>query len=78
MKMKKFSVVIAGGGSTFTPGIVRMLVDNLDRLPLDRLYLYDNDQARQAILGEAIDIMLKEEAPDIEFAYTDDPKLAFT
>ena len=24
--MKKFSVVIAGGGSTFTPGIVLMLL----------------------------------------------------
>jgi maltose-6'-phosphate glucosidase len=26
--MKKFSVVIAGGGSTFTPGIVLMLLAN--------------------------------------------------
>ena len=28
--MKKFSVTIAGGGSTFTPGIILMLLDNLD------------------------------------------------
>lgn len=76
--MKKFSVVIAGGGSTFTPGIVKMLLENIDRFPLERLYLYDNDEARQAILGEAIDIMLKEEAPDIDFAYTTDPEKAFT
>ena len=40
--MKKFSVVIAGGGSTFTPGIVKMLLENIDRFPLERLYLYDN------------------------------------
>jgi maltose-6'-phosphate glucosidase len=31
--MKKFSIVVAGGGSTFTPGIVLMLLDNLDRFP---------------------------------------------
>lgn len=28
--MKKFSVLIAGGGSTFTPGIILMLLDNID------------------------------------------------
>ncbi|MEH8223312.1 hypothetical protein Q7I19_20155 [Aeromonas veronii] len=32
--MKKFSVVIAGGGSTFTPGIVLMLLENQHRFPL--------------------------------------------
>ena len=30
--MKKFSVVIAGGGSTFTPGIVLMLLANQDQI----------------------------------------------
>ncbi len=35
--MKKFSVVIAGGGSTFTPGIVLMLLANQDRFPLRSL-----------------------------------------
>ena len=29
--MKKFSIVVAGGGSTFTPGIVLMLLENLDK-----------------------------------------------
>lgn len=28
--MKKFSIVIAGGGSTYTPGIVMMLMHSLD------------------------------------------------
>jgi hypothetical protein len=32
--MKKHSIVIAGGGSTFTPGIVMMMLDNLDRFPI--------------------------------------------
>ena len=34
---KKFSVVIAGGGSTFTPGIVRMLLENLEEVNLEQL-----------------------------------------
>ena len=34
--MKKFSIVIAGGGSTYTPGIVMMLMHSLDRFPIDR------------------------------------------
>lgn len=75
---KKFSVVIAGGGSTFTPGIVRMLLENLDRFPLRTLKLYDNDGERQAILGDALAILLKEQAPEIDFSYTTDPKEAFT
>lgn len=33
MSKKKFSVVIAGGGSTYTPEIILMLLDNMDRLP---------------------------------------------
>lgn len=76
--MKKFSVVIAGGGSTFTPGIVMMMLDNLDRFPLRSLKLYDNDGDRQGILGEALEILLKEQAPEIEFLYTTDPETAFT
>ncbi|MGM8141091.1 6-phospho-alpha-glucosidase [Enterococcus italicus] len=76
--MKEFSVVIAGGGSTFTPGIVMMLLDNLDRFPLKTLKLYDNDEERQGILGEALEILLKEQAPNIDFIYTTDPKEAFS
>lgn len=76
--MKKFSVVIAGGGSTFTPGIVMMMLDNLERFPLRTLKLYDNDGDRQGILGEALEILLKEQAPEIDFLYTTDPEAAFT
>ena len=37
--MKKFSIVIAGGGSTYTPGIVMMLMHSLDRFPIRSLKL---------------------------------------
>lgn len=76
--MKKFSIVIAGGGSTFTPGIVLMLLQNRDRFPIATLKFYDNDGARQETIAEACKILLKEQAPEIAFSYTTDPEEAFT
>lgn len=76
--MKKFSVVIAGGGSTFTPGIVLMLLANRQRFPLRALKFYDNDAERQQVIAEACKIILKEQAPEIEFSYSTDPQTAFS
>ena len=76
--MKKFSIVVAGGGSTFTPGIVLMLLENLDKFPIRQIKFYDNDAERQEVIAKACDIIIKEKAPDINFVYTTDPKTAFT
>ena len=76
--MKKFSIVIAGGGSTFTPGIVLMLLENLDKFPIRQIKFYDNDAERQEVIAKACDIIIKEKAPDINFVYTTDPETAFT
>ena len=78
MNGKKFNVVIAGGGSTYTPGIVKMMLEHQEDFPLNSVTLYDNDEERQAVIGEALEILMKEEAPQIHFAYTTDPEAAFT
>ncbi len=78
MQDKKFSVVVAGGGSTFTPGIVMMLLSHQDRFPLRKLKLYDNDPERQQVIADAMAIVLKERAPEIEFVATTDPETAFS
>lgn len=78
MSNKKYSIVVAGGGSTFTPGIVLMLLDNLDRFPIRKLVFYDNLASRQEPIAKACEIILKERAPEIEFSYTTDPKEGFT
>lgn len=78
MENKKYSITVAGGGSTFTPGIVLMLLDNLDRFPIRSIKFYDNDAERQEIVAKACEIYIKENAPEIEFAYTTDPETAFT
>ena len=75
---QKFSVVIAGGGSTYTPEIILMLLDNLDKLPLRCIKLYDNDEDRQNKLAKACEIIVKEKDPDIEFVATIDPQTAYT
>lgn len=77
MKDKKFSIVIAGGGSTFTPGIVLMLLENLDIFPIRKLNFYDNDEKRQETIAEACKIILEEKAPEIEFNYGTDPEEQF-
>lgn len=76
--MKKFSIVIAGGGSTYTPEIILMLLDNLDKLPLRAIKLYDNDEERQNKVAKACEIIVKEKDPSIEYLATTDPELAYT
>lgn len=48
MAKKAFDVVIAGGGSTYTPGIVKMMLEHQEDFPLNSVTLYDNDGERQA------------------------------
>lgn len=76
--MKQFSITVAGGGSTFTPGIIMMLLDHQESFPIRKLCLYDNDADRQSVIAEACGILLKERAPQIAFSYTTDPEAAFT
>lgn len=76
--MKKFSIVIAGGGSTYTPEIILMLLDNLDRLPLRSIKLYDNDEERQNHVAKACEILIKEKDPTIEYVATTEPEVAYT
>ena len=75
---KKFSIVIAGGGSTYTPEIILMLLDNLDKLPLRSIKLYDNDEERQNKVAKACEIIVKEKDPSIEYLATTNPELAYT
>lgn len=76
--MNKNSVLIAGGGSTYTAGIVMMLIENLDKFPIRKLKFYDIDIERQKTIADACSIILKERAPEIAFSATCDPEEAFT
>ena len=43
MSKKNYAVTIAGGGSTFTPGIALMLLEERDRFPVNKVTFYDNN-----------------------------------
>lgn len=76
--MKSFSICIAGGGSTFTPGIILMLLEHLDRFPISTIKLYDNDKERQSIVAKGCAVLINEKAPHIKFVESTDPKEAFS
>lgn len=78
MQDKKYSITIAGGGSTFTPGIILMLLEEYKRFPIRKVALYDNDPERQEIIAKACEILIRERYPDVDFLYTTDPETAFS
>jgi len=78
MDDRKFSVLIAGGGSTYTPGIVLTLLEHIKKFPLRKLKFYDNDGERQKKIADACRILVKERAPEVEFEASTNPEEAFS
>lgn len=76
--MKKNNVVLVGGGSTWTPGILKAMTTHIKELPLNKVVLYDIDAERQAVIGKFAEILFAEETPEVEFCYTTDKEEAFT
>ncbi|WP_413526777.1 6-phospho-alpha-glucosidase [Marinilactibacillus psychrotolerans] len=78
MMNKKSKIVLVGGGSTWTPGILKAMTTHLKQFPLEKITLYDIDEERQKVIGEFAKILFKEEAPDVTVSYTTDEKEAYT
>lgn len=74
---KKNNVVLVGGGSTWTPGILKAMTNHLDLFSLNRVVLYDTNENRQKVIGEFAKILFAEEAPDVAFSYTTDKEIAY-
>lgn len=75
--MKKNNIVLVGGGSTWTPGILKAMTTHLDRFGLNRVVLYDTDGERQSVIGEFAKILFAEEATGVEMTYTTDKEEAY-
>lgn len=75
--MYKQTVVIVGGGSTWTPGILKSLTTHKKEFPLKKVVLYDIDEERQAIIGQFAQILFREEYPECQLLYTTDKQTAF-
>ncbi|MCB5952467.1 maltose-6'-phosphate glucosidase [Enterococcus sp. BWT-B8] len=76
---KKQIITIAGGGSTYTPGIIQAVLNNADRLPISEIRLYDIDKERNEDMYLIIDFMLKKEGHSkVKLVSTEEPQRAFT
>ena len=60
--MKKYKAVIVGGGSTWTPGLLKSLCERQADFPLEELRMYDIDAERQAVIGEFAKVLFAEES----------------
>lgn len=76
--MKKYNIVIVGGGSTFTPGFLKSFCRYKDKFPISKLVLFDIDAERQQPIGEFGKILFGELYPEVEFSYTTDVEEAYT
>ncbi|MFD2044722.1 6-phospho-alpha-glucosidase [Ornithinibacillus salinisoli] len=76
--MKKYNVVVVGGGSTWTPGLLKGMCTRKDTFPINRLVMYDIDAERQQTIGEFAKVLFNEEYPELDFSYTTDKDEAFT
>jgi maltose-6'-phosphate glucosidase len=76
--MKTFNIVLVGGGSTWTPGLLKALCKLKQCLPLKKLVMFDVNEERQAVIGEYAKVLFREEYPELEFVYTGNKDIAFT
>lgn len=76
--MKKFNIVLVGGGSTWTPGLLKALCKRQDTFPLGKLVMFDVNEERQKVIGDFAKVLFEEEYPELDFTYTTDKDVAFT
>lgn len=73
----KLNITIAGGGSTYTPGILIGMIKKKTSFPIKRLVLYDNDEERVMQMGKFSQILLRDFYPEMEVIYTTNKEVAF-
>ena len=66
-QMKRYSIVICGGGSTYTPDMLELLCFVQKDFPLKRVMIYDIDETRQKPIGEYGKILFREYYPEVTF-----------
>ena len=74
---KEFKIVICGGGSTYTAGIVKNLLEE-EELKIKELWLYDIDQERQEKVSLIVKEVVKDLRPSLELKISTDEEEAFT
>lgn len=75
--MNKYVIAIVGGASSYTPGIVRSIMNAYDRLPIKKLVLQDIDGEKLEIMGKYLEILFKDENFKVQIKWTTSRKEAF-
>ncbi|WP_027956378.1 MULTISPECIES: 6-phospho-alpha-glucosidase [Halobacillus] len=71
--MKKQNLVVVGGGSTYTIGMIMSLIAEKEQFPLKTITFYDTNAERQEKIAKASEIILRDKYPELEsFHYTTD------
>ncbi len=72
-------ITIVGGGSTFTPGIVKSIALRHEELEVDEIRLFDIDKERQDKVAVVVDWILHTELKsNIKLTVTNDAETAYT
>ncbi len=75
--MKKFSVVIVGGGSSHSPGIIKSLVEKQEEFPLRKLVLYDISEERLKVVDKICKQLIKDLKEGVDYVVTTNPEAAY-
>ncbi|MBM7585337.1 6-phospho-beta-glucosidase/maltose-6'-phosphate glucosidase [Bacillus pakistanensis] len=76
--MKTFKIAIAGGGSTYTPGIAKALMLKREEFPVSEIRLYDINEERQNQVALITEKVVNEFDSNVKIAATTDPEKAFS
>lgn len=71
-------ITIVGGGSTYTPGVVKAILSKKDTFTVKEIRAYDIDEQRQEDVAIIVREVVKATCPECKFITTTDPKEAFT
>lgn len=75
---KKYRIVIVGGGSTWTPGLLKSLCVKKKELPLSDLILFDTNGERQKVIGQFAEVLFREENPGVKVTVTTNKEIAYS
>lgn len=73
---KKLKIVICGGGSTYTAGIVKVLLDE-KKIDISELWLYDTDEVRQNEVSVLVRAVANSLRPEVNLQVSVNPEEAF-
>ncbi|PFJ15007.1 6-phospho-alpha-glucosidase [Bacillus cereus] len=76
--MQTFKIAVAGGGSTYTPGIAKALMLKKDEFPISEIRLYDINEERQRKVALITEKVVGEYDENVQVTATTNPEEAFT